>query len=527
MLDSLFDLIRKHYDQGISDYSLPPLVKRSHDGRVVGRVGDGDVLVFACRRGEREIQLTEAFVDPNFPHFERTYLPNLAFFPMVEYHSKFAAYPPLFSTTRPEKTLGEVLTQHSLKQLRIAESEKFPHVTYFFNGRREASFPGEERIKIMSTALERMKFVEHSTDEVGKMLISRMNAADFDFALVNFAAGDLYGHLPAFQLHVRCAEAVDRVLGQIAAHGEQLSYCLLITADHGLLEQAYNSDGSASVGHTRAMVPFILVDPTVPGTLSLAPDGTLADVAPTVLQIMGLRQPEQMTGKPLVQPYVSSARGVILIILDGWGIGTEDAKINPICAARTPHLNRLLAQYPHTALHASGAQVGLAPHSSGNSETGHLTLGAGRVVVQDEVRIPQNLNAQQLMKNRRFYQTIKQLGSHQAVHLLFLLSPGSSHGSTDEAVKLLAVLKEWEVERVYLHAITDGRSAHPFGAVEYLTKLQEILDQAEIGEVVTICGREFMLDRSGWYLQRTKAAYEALVDGKGLYWSRKTEQQFE
>ena len=85
------------------------------------------------------------------------------------------------------------------------------------------------------------------------------------------------------------------------------------------------------------------------------------------------------------------------------------------------------------------------------------------MVVQDEVRIPQNLNAQQLMKNRRFYQTIKQLGSHQAVHLLFLLSPGSSHGSTDEAVKLLAVLKEWEVERVYLHAITDGRSAHPFG----------------------------------------------------------------
>ena len=134
------------------------------------------------------------------------------------------------------------------------------------------------------------------------MLISRMNAADFDFALVNFAAGDLYGHLPAFQLHVRCAEAVDRVLGQIAAHGEQLSYCLLITADHGLLEQAYNSDGSASVGHTRAMVPFILVDPTASGTLSLAPDGTLADVALTVLQIMGLRQPEQMTGKPLVQP---------------------------------------------------------------------------------------------------------------------------------------------------------------------------------------------------------------------------------
>ena len=150
MLTSLLTLIQHHYETGLDDYWLPAMIKCSNAGIPVGRVKNGDVLIFACRRGEREIQLTEAFVDPDFAHFRRKYLADLAFFPMIEYHSRFAKHPALFPVLKPPEPLGEALARQGLKQLRIAESEKMAHVTYYFNGRREQPYPGEDWICIPS-----------------------------------------------------------------------------------------------------------------------------------------------------------------------------------------------------------------------------------------------------------------------------------------------------------------------------------------------------------------------------------------
>ena len=314
-------------------------------------------------------------------------------------------------------------------------------------------------------------------------------------------------------------ETIDSAVGTITGFCKEYGYCLIITADHGLLEQAYLPDGSWSLGHTQAYVPLILFDPQAVGSIeTLAEIGSLADVAPTILHLLGIRPPSVMTGRSLFRPYITAARGVILLILDGFGIGVEDPEINPISAAKTPNLDCLFANYPHAALEASGTYVGLAPHSSGNSEAGHLTLGAGRVVMQDEVRIPARITPENLKQNQAFYRRIRTLISGQAVHILFLLSPGSSHGSTDEAVKLLEVLKQWGVESVYLHAVTDGRSAPRLGAVKMLLQLQHTLDRLGVGEIVTTCGRGYVLDRSGQYQKCTKHAYEALVEGNGIFW---------
>ena len=424
MLTSLLTLIQHHYETGLDDYWLPAMIKCSNAGIPVGRVKNGDVLIFACRRGEREIQLTEAFVDPDFAHFRRKYLADLAFFPMIEYHSRFAKHPALFPVLKPPEPLGEALARQGLKQLRIAESEKMAHVTYYFNGRREQPYPGEDWICIPSVKTGLQHHPQMRTVQIADTLVQSHCTQGYRFALANFAAGDVFGHFPDFQAQVSCVETIDSAVGTITGFCKEYGYCLIITADHGLLEQAYLPDGSWSLGHTQAYVPLILFDPQAVGSIeTLAEIGSLADVAPTILHLLGIRPPSVMTGRSLFRPYITAARGVILLILDGFGIGVEDPEINPISAAKTPNLDCLFANYPHAALEASGTYVGLAPHSSGNSEAGHLTLGAGRVVMQDEVRIPARITPENLKQNQAFYRRIRTLISGQAVHILFLLSP--------------------------------------------------------------------------------------------------------
>jgi len=516
---SLLNLLQAQYERGISDYWLPPLVKaKVEDKGLHGRVQDGDCMIFACRRGEREIQLMEAFVLPHFAFFERRYLPNLRFFPMVEYHPKFADYPPLFASTRLESTLGEVLASYRLKQLRIAESEKFLHVTYFFNGRRHEHFPGEERLVIPSIQQDQHLHPEMRSLELAEALINRLRQHRYSFVLLNFAAGDIFGHIPDFSAQIKCVEFIDKAVGRIADYAAVNNYYLILTADHGLLEQAYLPNGSVNVQHTTALVPFLVVEPAGKKPVALREWGSLADVAPSVIHLLGLAKPTVMTGYSLIVSEQTRAEGVIMIILDGWGVGPKDMQVNPIYAANTPHLERLFAQFPQTKLHASGEHVGLRAGSSGNSECGHLTLGAGRVIVQDEVRIPQELTAEKMQKNLAFYQAIRSLEPEQAVHLLFLLSPQSSHGSIDEALALVKILKQWDVNRIYLHCITDGRSAPMYGAIKLLPQLQNELESIGAGEIVTVCGRGYVLDRSGQYVEKTKVAYEALVDGQGIIW---------
>ena len=288
----------------------------------------------------------------------------------------------------------------------------------------------------------------------------------------------------------------------------------LITADHGNLEEMTNPDGTPNVSHTTNPVPFILVDPDWSSTVCTR-DGNLADLAPTVLSALGIKQPDGMDGLTLLPEYNwGGRRRVLLIILDGWGLGSKDGT-NPIFIAKTPVWDDLVRNYPFSQLNAAGEAVGLQTGKAGNSEAGHLNIGAGRVILQDDVRLDRALQDGTFNHNEVFIQSIDEVKKNDAsLHLLGLLTEKSSHGSIDYPLALLRMAKDRGLEKVFLHIIFDGRSTAPGSAPVLLEKLESQINEIGAGQVVTGVGRGIALDRDGNYA-KIKRAFDALVNGVG------------
>jgi len=511
--------LRKRYEAGAVDYWMNPLV-RGQGGVPVGRIRDGDCVVFCCRRGDREAQLTDAFTDPSFDKFAVERMPNLAFIPFVQYHERFSHLPTVFPLLRPEMTLGEVISRAGLSQLRVAESEKSAHVSFFFNGRRAEPFPGEERVVVPSPPSSQLANTPGtSTWEVSQAVADAMRDGKFNFILVNLAAGDMIGHLDDWNANVRCAEAVDRALGAICSAAAETGYTVVVTADHGLLEQFRNEDGSPSLGHTAARVPFAIVPPREGRfrASAVACDASLADVAPTVLELLGLRVPGEMTGRPLFVSDGSNApRKCTLVVLDGWGVGEADPSANPIAAARTPTMDRIRKGCPYTTLLAAGLAVGLPEGRPGNSETGHLTIGAGRTIPQDELRIAKAVESGNFLDNPALIWGFKRASTLGGkVHVIMMLSEKSSHGNIKEGVAVLEAARAHGVTPVELHLVLDGRSSPPQGAADLLQVLERQASDRADWDVATAIGRGLVLDRSGSYVEKTRVAYMALTRGQG------------
>ncbi len=498
--------LRRRYALGDSDYWMKPLVAVDGDGRAFGRVGPGDLVIFACRRGDREVQLMEAFVERGVPHFRRPPLPGLELVPLVEYHQKFGIEP-LVEPVRPTATLGAVLSAAGLRQLAVSESEKQAHVTLFFNGRRNQAFAGQESRIIPSRSEPQPDMRSREVAEA-----AAAGLGDHDFVLVNFPAGDVIGHLEDFEAKVAAVRAVDAALGAIVRRAAELGAVLLVTADHGLMENGFNADGSPGTAHTTSLVPFVAAG--VVRTDLLRGTGTLADVAPTVLGLLGLAVPAEMTGRSLLGPGARSAR-VAVVILDGWGLGVDDPRRNPIASAAPPVLGALLARYPHAALAASGAAVGLPEGRAGNSETGHLTIGAGRVIEQDELRLRRAFAADFAGHPRLASVLRVAVAGGASLHLIGLLSEASSHGVIFETMALARLARKAGMGPIRLHLILDGRSSPPHEAADLLDKYGEDLRGFD---VVTAVGRGYALDRGGDY-SRTAVAYRALVEGDGAPYS--------
>jgi 2,3-bisphosphoglycerate-independent phosphoglycerate mutase len=268
------------------------------------------------------------------------------------------------------------------------------------------------------------------------------------------------------------------------------------------------------VAHTTNPVPFFLVDPTWSVT-ACTQDGSLANLAPTVMSALGIVPAFSMTGETLTPGYEwGRRRRVLLIILDGWGFGKKDAT-NPIFLASTPVWDDLCKNFPYSKLKASGEVVGLKPGKAGNSEAGHMNIGAGRVILQDDVRLDMAMKDGSFYTNEVFLhamQDVKKRGVN--LHLIGLLSEKSSHGSIDYPLALLKMAKEHGVENAFLHMIFDGRSTMPGSAPELLEKLEKKIDAIGLGLVVTGIGRGYALDRDQNYA-RIKHAYDALVTGTG------------
>jgi 2,3-bisphosphoglycerate-independent phosphoglycerate mutase len=506
--------VRDLYKEGQSDYSLDPIVLTDLSGVPIGRIRNGDSVIFCCRRGEREIELTEAFTETGFPHFPRPDLQNLTFVILTLYHEKFKDLPVAFAPSKVVDTLGETISRAGLSQLHTAESEKFSHVTFFFNGGNNQSFKGEVDVRIPT--IKGIPFdqipgmsLEKVTDQVLDGITKQ-----YDFIVTNFANGDVIGHTANREAKIECASLVDKQLGRVVDAALGADYVTLITADHGNLEEMTNPDGTPHVAHTTNLVSCILIDPHSSESIELS-NGKLADVAPTILSALDITQPKSMSGKTLtVSPDWGGKRKVMLVILDGWGNGKQD-ETNPIFLAQTPVWDSLLQCYPNCQLQASGEAVGLKSGKAGNSEAGHINIGAGRVVLQDDVRLDLAMYDGSFYSNEILCQAIEETKKRgSSLHLIGLLTEKSSHGSIDYPLAVLKMAKDTGLDKVYLHVIFDGRSTEPGSAPALLEKLELQINEIGIGKVVTGVGRGIALDRDGNY-GKIQHAFDALVNGTG------------
>ena len=501
------------YARGETDYSLEPMVRVDENGKPVGRIQDGDSVIFCCRRGEREIELTEAFAEEDFDRFPRDYLKHLEFVIMTMYHEKFKHLPIAFAPEKVVKPLAQVISEAGLRQFHCAESEKYAHVTFFFNGGENQPFPGEDDVRIPSPkGIPFDQKPELSLPEVSERV---MAAADtgYDFILTNFANGDVIGHTSNAEAKLQACHVISETVSKVANHALKQGYIVCVTADHGNIETLRTEAGKPHVAHTTNLVPFILLDPEKrPVTLR---DGSLGDVAPTVLCLMGLEQPSEMTGSSLLEKGSVHGKKVMLIILDGWGYGSHDDN-DAIFLAETSAWDALLEQWPNSRLKASGENVGLQDGKPGNSEAGHSNLGAGRVVEQDDVRMDHAIHSGSFRHNPVFLKAIEDArASEHDLHLIAYLTHKSSHGCIDYPLMLTEMA---EGLNVFLHIIFDGRSTAPGSAPDLLRELEGELDRIGRGIIVDGVGRGVALDRDGNY-EKVRRAYEAMVLGKGTQYT--------
>lgn len=512
---SLAAAIRKAYEQGGTDYYMEPLVAVDDGGRPLGKVQDGDTVVFCCRRGEREIELTEMFTDGAFSAVERVKRSDLHFVLFTLYHEKFAGMPVAFGPAKLTDTLAQALSEAGKTQLHCAESEKYAHVTFFFNGGNSEPYPGETDIRIPSPRGVKFEAVPQlSLPEVTEKVISELGT--HDFMVVNFANGDVIGHTADNGAKLEAAKCVSENLDKLVKEASAKDYVVMITADHGNLERMTTPKGKPDVAHTSNPVPFVLADPREK-TAGLKEGKSLSSVAPTVLEWMGVKKPEKMTAESLMACTPEDAgRRVLLVILDGWGIGAED-ETNPIYIGETEPWKTLFASYPHTLLHASGSWVGLGEGKAGNSEAGHSNLGAGRMVPQDDMRLAAAMEDGSFESNPVFLKAIERTKREgKALHLLAYLTKLSSHGSIVYAQKLAAMAKG--LDEVYLHLILDGRSTEPGSTPELVLELEAELERIGSGVIVDCVGRGIVLDRDLDY-DKVKRGYDAMVLGIGEKYS--------
>lgn len=291
------EVIKASYEQDVFDEFVEPTVMTDDMGNPIGKVEDGDSIIFYNFRPDRAIQISRAFTNEDFDEFDRGSKPeSIDFVMMTEYSDKVAGGV-AFETVDLHNTIGEVLTKNNKKQLRIAETEKFPHVTYFMSGGREEKFSGEKRILIDSPSVATYdQKPEMSAYEVTDALISELDEGNQNAVILNFANPDMVGHSGLMDPTVKAIETVDECLGKIVDKITELGGYAVIFADHGNSDEVVTPEGKAMTAHTTNPVPVIV---TKDGA-ELRNDGILADIAPTLLDLLNIEKPEEMTGKTLI-----------------------------------------------------------------------------------------------------------------------------------------------------------------------------------------------------------------------------------
>ena len=295
---NLIQTVQEQYKEGVTDEFLKPIVKVGADGQPLATIEEGDVVLCFNFRTDRGREITEVLTQHDMHAFQMQRL-NLHYLTLTNYDDTFVGVTPIFEKDNLDKTLGEVLAAHGKTQLRIAETEKYPHVTFFFSGGRETEFAGETRILRSSPKVATYDLQpEMSAAELRDALVPELQAKAPDFVVLNFANPDMVGHTGVFGAVVKAVETTDACARAVVEAALAAGYASIVIADHGNAEFMRNADGSPNTAHTTNLVPCILADNDYLGTLA---DGKLGDLAPTILELMGLPQPAEMTGQSLLR----------------------------------------------------------------------------------------------------------------------------------------------------------------------------------------------------------------------------------
>ncbi|WP_073180634.1 2,3-bisphosphoglycerate-independent phosphoglycerate mutase [Flagellimonas flava] len=288
--------MQKSYDEGVTDEFIKPLVLTDDESNPVAKITEGDVIVFFNFRTDRGRELTQVLSQEDFPEHNMKKL-DLYYVTLTNYDDSFKDIKVVYDKENIKDTLGEVLAEHGKKQIRIAETEKYPHVTFFFNGGREEPFKGENRILCPSPKVATYDLQpEMSAYDIRDAIVPELQKGEVDFVCLNFANPDMVGHTGVMEAAVKACETVDECAKDVITAGLENGYSTIVIADHGNCDTMVNPDGSPNTAHTTNPVPLILVD----GEIKHINNGVLGDIAPTILKLLGIPQPDLMTQNSLV-----------------------------------------------------------------------------------------------------------------------------------------------------------------------------------------------------------------------------------
>ena len=286
--------MQESYDEGVTDEFILPI----NNSTVDGTIKEGDVVIFYNYRNDRAKELTIVLTQQDMPEQQMHTIPGLQYYCMTPYDASFTGVHILFPKENVENTLGEYIASKGLLQLHTAETEKYAHVTFFFNGGREAPYEGEDRILVASPKVATYDLKpEMSAYEVKDKLVDALKQDKYHFVVVNFANGDMVGHTGIYEAVEKAVVAVDQCVNEVVETAKAVGYEVIIIADHGNADNEINPDGTPNTAHSLNPVPFIYVTDNKNAKVA---DGVLADVAPSILHIMGLPQPSEMTGRCLI-----------------------------------------------------------------------------------------------------------------------------------------------------------------------------------------------------------------------------------
>jgi 2,3-bisphosphoglycerate-independent phosphoglycerate mutase len=293
---SITQAMQESYDEGITDEFIKPAYKVNAEGKPVATISEGDVVICFNFRTDRLREMTVVLTQRDMPELEMKTIP-LKYYTMTRYDDTFKGVHVIYDKDNLTETIGEIMSKAGKKQIRIAETEKYAHVTFFFSGGREEPFEGESRIMVSSPKVATYDLQpEMSAYLVRDAIVKALKTKEPDFVVLNFANGDMVGHTGVWDAIIQAIEAVDECVQDVVETAKANGYTAMIIADHGNADNAINPDGTPNTAHSLNPVPCIVVS----DDYTSVKDGILADVAPTILKIMGLKQPEVMTGKSLV-----------------------------------------------------------------------------------------------------------------------------------------------------------------------------------------------------------------------------------